>query len=79
MKLCVLCMKVDESNIQTQECYRCHMAVPLRTLREHLNTCTVTAAHDGKPSTEVEVCKDSAQCISFSFQLRLRFSKIGSP
>lgn len=74
MKLCVLCMKVDESNIQTQECYGCHMAVPLRTLRD-----TVTAAHDGKPSTEVEVCKDSAQCISFSFQLRLRFSKIGSP
>ncbi|CAH3133720.1 unnamed protein product [Porites lobata] len=35
--------EVDDVNIQTQECYQCGIAVPLRTLREHLKKCICIA------------------------------------
>ncbi|KAJ7377170.1 hypothetical protein OS493_030369 [Desmophyllum pertusum] len=35
--------EVDDSCVQTQECYQCGIDVPLRNLREHLNTCSCGA------------------------------------
>lgn len=46
-------LKVDDSCVQTQECYQCGIDVPLRNLREHLNTCSCGA----DPVDKVEVCE----------------------
>ena len=43
-------LKVDESNVQMQECYKCGTAVPLLSLRSHLTTCETPIAADESDS-----------------------------
>lgn len=47
-------LKVDESNVQMQECYQCGTPVPLMTLRSHLTSCEEAPPMVMQCSTDVQ-------------------------